>query len=650
VVTPGGTGGAQRRVAHLATSLWRDPVLLTLLGAAVAVCVWTGFDLGGEAARQTIFWPVQVALDAAFCALCWRVVRVPASSRTTRRFWRLAALAGLFFFASDLTRTGLQFARPHLAVTATTDAQTVMIIIGGACIMVALLAHPVRLSGAERFRFGLDAATIMVGVAMVLWYVFGGAVFRGAGEVSLLVTFAVLGLLCSFGMVKLVLGGNAPYTRAAGLAGGISSAMVALGTVLTPMIDDLSPSLGVTVRLLPCLLLAATPRIQELQMRADPDAVGRRVRRPFSLLAYATVGGSQIMLVTALLGQDPDASIWGVVVGAVLITGLVVVRQLTAFADNQRLVAELDSSVLAMRQQEERLGSLMRYSSEISAILDTGGRFSYVNPAIEPILGLTVEETLGGDLWSLVHPDDAAVIREAFIDLLGTPLANRRRELRIRHADGSWRWLSLVTSNLLDEPSVRGVVCNARDITETVAFQERLRFEATHDPLTRLANRALLEKRLQGGLQGDLGTADRTGPAGLGHTRVDQAAMLVIDLDDFKKVNDSLGHHAGDLLLRAVADRLRACSRETDTVARLGGDEFAVLLPGATAEEGARAAARILDAFAVPVRADGLELRIRASIGVAAGSTADAEAVMRAADAAMYAAKERGKDNYVAAG
>ena len=81
--------------------------------------------------------------------------------------------------------------------------------------------------------------------------------------------------------------------------------------------------------------------------------------------------------------------------------------------------------MLAMRQQEERLSSLMRYSSEISAILDTGGRFSYVNPAIEPILGLTVEETLGRDLWSLVHPDDAAVIREAFIDLVATPRANR---------------------------------------------------------------------------------------------------------------------------------------------------------------------------------------------------------------------------------
>jgi diguanylate cyclase (GGDEF)-like protein/PAS domain S-box-containing protein len=614
--------------------LLRDPMLLALLAAGAGVFAWFGIGGGASRADATIFWGGQFVFDSIFGVLSWRVARTPGISRATRRFWRICAFAAVLFVAGDAVDGWAALRASTGGMTSSGTAQTIMIALGAACIVGVLLVHPVEITRRERMRFTLDAATIMAGTAMFLWHVLSGAILDDRTDTTFLLAAAALGLVCTFAMVKLLLGGNAPYTRGAGAMGGLAASSIALTNALAPAVDALGTGVGLGLRLLPCVLLAAVPRVQLLQMRAEQPA-RQGLRRPYSVLAYLTVGGAQILLVVALLDERPDASAWGVVVGAVLITGLVVIRQLTAFVDNNRLVAELDASVLTLRRHEQRLNSLMRYSTEISAIITPGGTFTYVNPAIEPILGLSSQGTVDQNLWDLLHPGDIGMIRDAFADLVNTPGATRTRQLRIRHADGSWRWLSLVTTNLLGDPAVSGIVCNARDITETVAFQARLRHEATHDPLTGLANRALLDERIRAAQAPDAAEL--------------AAAFLVIDLDDFKKINDTNGHHVGDAFLCGVADRLHAGTRGEDLVARLGGDEFALLLPGASAEEGARAAARILEAFAEPVVVDERPLRIRASIGVAAGRAAEAESLMRAADAAMYAAKQRGKDTFVIA-
>src|SRR6266705_3922135 len=202
----------------------------------------------------------------------------------------------------------------------------------------------------------------------------------------------------------------------------------------------------------------------------------------------------------------------------------------------------------------------------------------------------------------------------------------------MRHADGSWRWLRVTGTNLLDDPSVGGIVCNAHDITESRQFQDRLGHQASHDELTQLANRSLFGERIRRGL------------ATAGARRL---VVVLVDLDDFKTVNDSLGHVVGDALLAGVAERLRRCARPGDTAARLGGDEFAVLLEGADARAGVDIAERILAAFAAPVVADGHELLVQASIGVAGGQAGDgAGELLRNADIALYVAKERGKGGY----
>jgi diguanylate cyclase (GGDEF)-like protein len=188
----------------------------------------------------------------------------------------------------------------------------------------------------------------------------------------------------------------------------------------------------------------------------------------------------------------------------------------------------------------------------------------------------------------------------------------------------------MVSTNLLQDPSVGGLVHNISDITDARQAEDRLRYEATHDPLTQLANRSLFNERVQ--------FADDTD---------ESLAILAIDLDDFKAVNDTLGHHVGDGLLVAVADRIRRCVRPGDTVARLGGDEFAVVLPGATPDDAAAIGQRIRRSVEQPVAVDSHLVTVAASVGIAVGPARDAERLSQAADSAMYRAKQTNQNPYV---
>src|SRR5581483_1886691 len=199
-----------------------------------------------------------------------------------------------------------------------------------------------------------------------------------------------------------------------------------------------------------------------------------------------------------------------------------------------------------------------------------------------------------------------------------------------------WRHVEFIGTDQFENPAIGGFVLNIRDVTERKLLEQQLRHQALHDPLTRLANRTRFSDRLEHALLRNA----RTGHA---------VAVLFMDLDNFKGVNDSLGHSAGDALLTQVAERVQACIRPVDTVARLGGDEFAILLEDVRGIEDATSVTdRIFEALDAPFQLEGKELAVRASIGIAVsdGAASDAESLLRNADVAMYVAKSAGKGCY----
>ena len=290
----------------------------------------------------------------------------------------------------------------------------------------------------------------------------------------------------------------------------------------------------------------------------------------------------------------------------------------------------------ALRQNEERFRSLVQNASDVITILDADGTIRYDSPAIEHLLGYEQGERVGRPTFAYIHPEDVERVRGSLARALEHPGVRPPLEFRIRHKNGSWRHLEVTRTNLLDDPAVRGVVTNSRDVTERKRLEEQLQQQAFHDRLTGLANRALF--------------MDRLGHALTRLSRRDvSVAVLFLDLDNFKVVNDSLGHEAGDGLLVAVAHRMRQLLRSEDTVARLGGDEFTVLLEDITNPSLAtRVAERLMEAFRSPFTVEGRDLFITASVGIALSATGNRtpQDVLRDADVAMYRAKAMGRGRY----
>jgi diguanylate cyclase (GGDEF)-like protein/PAS domain S-box-containing protein len=287
----------------------------------------------------------------------------------------------------------------------------------------------------------------------------------------------------------------------------------------------------------------------------------------------------------------------------------------------------------AVRASETRFRSLVANASEVIAIADAAGTLGYQSPAAERVWGYTPTQLIGRSAHDLVHPDDRAGAQALFAQAVETPDATLTTELRLRHADGTWRDCEVVVTNRLDDPGISGLVATYRDVTERKQYERELSRLAFHDSLTSLPNRALFLDRLERALA----RAER-------HQR--PVAVLFLDVDNFKVVNDSLGHDVGDQLLVTVAARLRACLRPEDTAARLGGDEFTVLLEDISEGREAEAVAeRIAAALRAPIALPGRDVVVTASIGIALGAPGRnrPEGLLRHADLAMYRAKAGGK-------
>ncbi|MEV7623156.1 sensor domain-containing diguanylate cyclase [Actinoplanes sp. NPDC089786] len=281
-------------------------------------------------------------------------------------------------------------------------------------------------------------------------------------------------------------------------------------------------------------------------------------------------------------------------------------------------------ALITRRRADEKFRALFQHAPDMVAVVDADGKITYSSPSAAGLLGFEPGSLQGSSVFDVVHPQDRNQLQAQFRDLVGERDGLLRRECRMITSDGRPRWFEFTASNQLHNPALTGVVINARDVTQARAFQERLAHEARHDSLTGLPNR----RRMRDALGETLPT--------------DGVAILYVDLNGFKPVNDRYGHNAGDELLRQFAQRLSRAVRDQDVVSRVGGDEFVILMPGVENEATARAMADRVRAEAdLPFEIGGELVSVGASVGVnLARPDSDPEDALRDADQTMYAVKQ----------
>ena len=352
----------------------------------------------------------------------------------------------------------------------------------------------------------------------------------------------------------------------------------------------------------------------------------RGLLRPFAWVWLVDALLIPVGVFAALVAHRAPVAIVGVLPLAALLA--VFARERTGRIDNAMELQRL------AQEGQDRLQSIVQNSSDLIAILGSDGMIRTLTGSVEAIFGPDWEAAQGASLLDRVHPEDAAPVA-AFLTAVSAKSVgdSQEGEWRMRYADGSHRHIAAVATNLLDDARVGGIVLTARDVNDRKAFEEQLRHRAFHDALTGLANRALFYDRIEHALAGG--------------TRADaQLAVLFLDLDDFKAVNDARGHAEGDRLLELVARRITSCLRSGDTAARLGGDEFGILLQGVTGPDVVvRTGERLLTALAQPFEVGEQRAAVSASVGMVLSASGDrgVEEMLRRADLAMYEAKRNGK-------
>jgi diguanylate cyclase (GGDEF)-like protein/PAS domain S-box-containing protein len=312
---------------------------------------------------------------------------------------------------------------------------------------------------------------------------------------------------------------------------------------------------------------------------------------------------------------------------------LMVVRQVLTLLENSRLTRTLERRVedrtAELELSKDRFRALVEHSSDVVSLIHPGGDVIYQSESSMRVFGHSSADLTGRRFAELLDQPSRIRFNAAVAEAAKTALRNDALELRLMHGDGAWRQVETTVTNLLDDPAVKALVLNTRDVSERRELEDQLLHQAFHDSLTGLANRALFNDRVRHAMQR--------------RTLSETVGVLFLDLDGFKEVNDSLGHSSGDALLIEVATRLNTCVRPGDTIARLGGDEFAILVEGAKAAvEFTAVAERIRNALRAAIVVDGSSLFIAASIGIATAELGmnDADQLIRNADLAMYRAKE----------
>jgi len=546
----------------LPVTLWKEPLYDALVTAAV-VAIFVGIRIHRpEAANQ---WNLVLLAMVCVCADEW------------------------VWFANDVR-----------GIDPVPSWGEALDLAGRAVLLVALARLSSR-HGQLRDRTAvIDAGVIGGTVTAIVWlFVFRTYFYGDVAVIERLMTLAYLVLDISLlvGFVLLVFdarrGGAALRLLATGVGVLVAGDVVWLGLVahdsyvIGHLLDAVWP--------VAYALLAAAALHPTMTKLADGD----RVARPpgtlrLLILPCGLVAIPLADLVADLLGIELsriDTTLLGV--GGMLVAVVIAVR----YFGLMRFVGDVADARGARRTE-----ALVREAVEVIAIVAGDGHVTYASPPIERVLGWTPEDAVGRLITGVARPGEQAAAADHFARAVTSPSdAPYNFRFRARARDGDEVLLDVVCVNRLDDPEINGVIVSARDISERDRLEREVEFNEFHDALTGLANVPLLLDHI------GVALLPRVGNCG---------AVLQMDLDDFKSVNDRFGHDAGDALLVSVGERLRTCVRPGDTVARLGADAFAVLLVGADQFDAESTAARMLELLRLPLLAGSTDLAVAASIGI----------------------------------
>jgi diguanylate cyclase (GGDEF)-like protein/PAS domain S-box-containing protein len=613
-------------------------VAITLIaGTWLLAAAWLLAGGGDEAGQRAVADLLPPVLDLGAAALVLLAARRAGTRRATLA-WAMSGVSMLVYGVGDVLYAWFELGLDSVPFPSFADvAYTAYYPI----VVVALLSFPTAAaSGRERRRLAIDSAIVVIGGGMVIWQ----SVFRPALDsldADTIKSALVLGypagdMVLLFGVAAIAL------RRPAGVDGRALSALV--GGLLLVLLADVGysqlslngdPS---TQHWTDVLYMASTVGIAAagfFQLRSRHEAAGDEIStaipRPLIFLPYlALVAGYGTLLLSA--SGSVSETVGQLLLGAAVLTVAVLVRQELVLDDNSVLLADR-----ARRDSEARLRRIAGHASDAITLVDPSGVVADANDAVRRILGLDPGSLVGRSIVRLAHVEDAARLASLIASSAARSSGQDSLEWRLWDGDGVWRQVETVAANLIDDPSIGYIVLTTRDVRERKVLEQRLKQVALHDVLTGLANRALFLDRV------DRRLTD-VSPPGKG------TVVLSLNLNGFKRSNDSLGHPAGDRLLQEVARRLEAAARAGDTCARLGGDEFAVLLDGpASADDGRAAAERILATLQPPFELPGASLHQAVRIGVAVSASGDDRAggLLRNAGVAMSRARDEGRDGIV---
>ncbi|MDP9468310.1 MAG: EAL domain-containing protein [Chloroflexota bacterium] len=607
--------------------------------AVAAVCLMEAWVVFGGARSNTENAVTSFAaplIDLVAAVLVARAAR-SATGLRTRVAWALIALGMLVYAAGDgiwAWVSIVQHADPFPSAADVAYVAFYPIVAGG----LLLFPAPSR-AKREAIRLAIDSAIVVVGGGMVIWQSLLLPALAAA-EPDPITTGLVLGypigdLVLLFAVATIALrrpGGIAPRALVA-LVAGLGLMFVAdiaygeltlMGIAQAEWVD--------LFYLASSLAIACAGYLQANAVALPSNEEADALSRWLVVLPYAGLAaGFGVMLAGA--NGTVSGSEATLLVGAVVLTILVLVRQEITNRENGELRADR-----VRRDSEAHYRSLEGQATDAVLLVDTDGVVAYASPSLERVLGLQNAALLGTRITRLAHANDAVALEQLIADTAaGRPVDPL--EWSLWGADGVWREVETISANLLDDPTVGKIALTTRDVRERKALTQQLTRAGFHDLLTELPNRALFINRVGQALVGGIRSGEPT-------------AILKLDLDGFTRLNDSLGHAIGDLVLQTVAQRVSGCIRAADTAARLSADEFAVLLDGrGTVSDAMEAADRIREALHQPMTLGGASIELTAGIGIAtseeAGDTTDPTVLTRNAHVALAAACQQGPDQVV---